>query len=117
MANKFNYKDKTFSVGDTLNVSLRVPEGDKFRIQNFTGLLIAIKGREAGKTFTVRKIAANSIGVERIIPVQSPEIDDITLKAAGHTRRSKLYYLRDRVGRSALRVKTPKAKAIAQKNA
>lgn len=108
MANAFTYNEQVFTVGDTINVSLRVKEDeDKVRLQNFTGLLIAIKGREANKSFTIRKIGANGIGVEKIIPVLSPEIEEITLKSRGNVRRSKLYYLRDRIGRSALRVKTP----------
>ena len=108
MANQFTYKDTTFGVGDTLNVTIKVVEGDKTRKQVFTGLLIAIKGRGDNKSFTVRKIASHSVGVEKIFPVLSPDILSITLKSKGKVRRSKLYYLRDRKGREALRVKSIK---------
>ena len=108
MANQFTYKDTTFGVGDTLNVTIKVVEGDKTRKQVFTGLLIAIKGKGDNKSFTVRKIASHSVGVEKIFPVLSPDILSITLKSKGKVRRSKLYYLRDRKGREALRVKSVK---------
>lgn len=109
MANQLAYKDQIFTVGDTLNVSVRVKEGDKSRLQLFTGLLIAVKGREENKSFTVRKIGAHGIGVERIFPVMSPDIDSITRKAAGTASRAKLFYLRNRSGREALRVKSVEA--------
>lgn len=108
MANQFTYKDTTFGVGDTLNVTIKVIEGDKTRKQVFTGLLIAIKGKGDNKSFTVRKIASHSVGVEKIFPVLSPDIMSITLKSKGKVRRSKLYYLRGRKGREALRVKSVK---------
>lgn len=104
MANQLTYKDKTFSIGDMLNVSLKVKEGEKTRLQVFTGLLIAIKGRSENKSFIVRKIGAHGIGVERILPLMSPDIDAITLKQPGTAKRSKLFYLRERTGREALRV-------------
>ena len=88
-----------------LNVSVKVKEGEKTRLQLFTGLLIATKGRSDNKSFIVRKIGAHGIGVERIFPVMSPDIDTITLKTAGTASRAKLYYLRDRTGREALRVR------------
>jgi len=108
MANQFTYKDKTFGVGDTLNVTIRVIEGDKTRNQVFTGLLIAIKNKGDNKSFTVRKIASHSVGVEKIFPIKSPDILSITLKSKGIVRRSKLYYLRGRKGRESLRVKSVK---------
>lgn len=107
MANQCTYNQQTFSVGDTINVSLKITEGDKTRIQVFTGLLIAVKGRDVNRSITVRKIAANNIGVERILPLNSPDIESISLKSKGRVRRAKLYYLRQRIGRSALRVKSP----------
>ena len=108
MANQFTYKDSTFCIGDTLNVTIKVVEGDKTRNQVFTGLLIAIKNKGDNKSFTVRKIASHSVGVEKIFPVLSPDIISITLKSKGKVRRSKLYYLRDRKGKEALRVKSIK---------
>jgi large subunit ribosomal protein L19 len=111
MANQFTYKDQVFSVGDTLNVTIKVVEGDKTRNQVFTGLLIAIKNKGDNKSFTVRKIAIHGIGVEKIFPIMSPDIISITLKSRGLVRRSKLYYLRDRKGKEALRVKSVKQEA------
>ncbi|MFC1653471.1 50S ribosomal protein L19 [Patescibacteria group bacterium] len=108
MANSFKYKEETFGVGDTINVIIKVQEGEKTRQQTFTGLLIAIKGRQENTSFTVRKIGTHGVGVEKIFPVLSPDITNITLKARGKVRRSKLYYLRQRTGREALRVKAVK---------
>jgi len=85
-------------VGDTVDVHYRIVEGDKERIQVFTGVVIAIKGRGASKTITVRRIVANE-GVERIFPMHSPKVAQIEVKRRGHVRRAKLYYLRDRVGK------------------
>lgn len=114
MANVFTYKDQNFHTGDTVAVQMNVWEGDKSRIQTFEGLIIKINGQGASKSFTVRKIGANAVGVERILPLGSPNIADIIKKAEGKVRRAKLYYLRDRVGKRALKVKvkdnrTPKA--------
>ncbi len=90
-----------FEVGDTIAVHLRVKEGDKERIQVFQGDVIAIKHTGASSSFTVRKIGAHSISVERIIPFHSPIIKDIKVVKRGDVRRAKLYYIRDRVGKSA----------------
>ncbi|PWU22671.1 50S ribosomal protein L19 [Candidatus Cerribacteria bacterium 'Amazon FNV 2010 28 9'] len=105
MAKYLDFKNKQFSVGDTVRVHFNVKDGDKTRIQIFEGILIAIANREAGKTFTVRKIAASGIGVEKIVPVGSPVIADIEMVTQGDVRRGKLYYLRGRVGKGASRVK------------
>jgi large subunit ribosomal protein L19 len=107
MSNSFTYKNLQLTVGDRIAVHQKIEEEGKIRTQVFEGILIATKGREDNRTFIVRKIAVNNIGVERIFPVLSPLIDDITLKSKGHTRRAKLYYLRGRSGRKALRVKGP----------
>lgn len=90
-----------FGVGDTVAVSLRIKEGDKERIQLFQGDVIAIKRNGSSSTFTVRKIGAHSIAVERILPFNSPLIKDIKVVKHGDVRRAKLYYVRDRVGKSA----------------
>lgn len=88
-----------FSVGDTLNVHVRIIEGDKERVQVFQGVLIGEKGRGINRTITVRRIVANE-GVERIFPVNSPRIAQIEVVRRSDARRSKLYYLRNRVGKS-----------------
>ena len=90
----------TFHPGDTLNVHVKVIEGTKSRIQVFKGDVIRISGEGANKRFTVRKIS-NGIGVERIFPMNSPFIDSIEVHRIGHVRRAKLYYLRNRRGKSA----------------
>jgi large subunit ribosomal protein L19 len=94
-----------FRVGDTIDVGFKIQEGEKYRIQHFAGVVIAMKGKETSRTFTVRKIGANQIGVERIFPLYSPLIDSIKIVKAGKARRAKLYYLRSRTGKKALKVK------------
>ena len=108
MANSIDFKGKTLTVGDRIIVNQIIKEDEKSRIQVFEGLLMSIKGRDINKTILVRKIASGSIGVERIIPLESPNISSIEVKSHGNVRRSKLTYLRKRVGRSALRVKESK---------
>lgn len=89
-----------FRAGDTVVVDYRITEGDKSRIQQFRGDVIQIKGEGLTKTFTVRKIS-NGVGVERIFPLASPAIDKLTIVKHGKVRRSRLFYLRDRVGKKA----------------
>lgn len=86
--------------GATVKVDVRIKEGDKSRIQVFEGIVIRIQGSGIGRTFTVRKIS-NGVGVERTFPVHSPIIDKITVTRYGKVRRARLYYLRDRSGKSA----------------
>ncbi len=93
-----------FNVGDTVKVHTRVVEGGKERIQLFQGLCIARKGSGVNKAFTVRKISYGE-GVERVFPVHTPRIAKIEVVARGKVRRAKLNYLRERVGKSALKVK------------
>lgn len=90
-----------FKAGDTVRVSVEIKEGNKKRIQDFEGVCISIKGTGTGKTFTIRKIGANNIGVERIFPMYSDSIKGIKVVRRGHVRRAKLYYLRDRKGKAA----------------
>jgi large subunit ribosomal protein L19 len=90
-----------FRAGDTLKVAVTIKEGDKTRIQNFEGVCIARRGTGTGETFIVRKIGANSVGVERIFPIYSDSIDSITVLRRGRVRRAKLFYLRERKGKSA----------------
>ena len=91
--------DVNFSIGDTLNIHYRIIEGEKQRIQVFQGVLIAARGRGVNSMITVRRIVANE-GVERIFPLHSPRIAKIEIVRRGDARRAKLYYLRDRVGKS-----------------
>ena len=105
MAKYFSYQDIQISTGDTVRVHQEISEGDKKRVQIFEGLVIAIKNRGQGQSFTVRKIASNGIGVEKIYPIHMPSIKKIEVKSKGKVSRSKLYYLRDRVGKQASKVK------------
>jgi len=92
-------KPPQFEVGDIVDVHQRIVEGDKERIQVFSGTVIMRKGAGINETFTVRRIVNNE-GVERIFPVNSPFIANITVKRSGERRRAKLFYLRDRVGKA-----------------
>jgi large subunit ribosomal protein L19 len=96
-----------FVAGDTVNVHYRVREGEKERIQQYVGVVINERGSGANKTFTVRKMSSN-VGVERIFPLYSPFIAKIEVKKRGSVRRSKLFYIRERTGKSA-RIKEKKA--------
>lgn len=100
--NKTQKKEKLPEIkpGDTIRVFQRIKEGDKERTQAFEGILIAHKhGTEPGATITVRKISFG-VGVERIYPLHSPTVEKIELVSRGKSRRAKLYYLRERIGRS-----------------
>jgi len=88
-----------FEIGDTVDVRCSIKEGDKVRVQVFTGTVIARKGRGINETFTVRRIVDNE-GVERIFPLNSPNVLDIRPVRSGKTRRAKLYYLRKRTGKA-----------------
>lgn len=97
--------EQNMHVGDTVRVHNKVVEGVKTRIQVFEGILIRVRGRDVNKTFTVRKIGAGGIGVERTWPLDSSSISKIEIKKkATKVRRSKLYYLRDLTGKNAVRV-------------
>lgn len=89
-----------FEPGDTVNVHLRVVEGDKERIQQYEGVVLQRRGSGSSETFTVRKISSG-IGVERIFPLHSPRIAKIDVVRRGRVRRSKLFYLRERAGKAA----------------
>lgn len=88
-----------FRVGDTVDVATRIVEGEKERIQVFSGTVIARQGAGINEMFTVRRIVNNE-GVERVYPVRSPFIASITVKRSGESRRAKLFYLRKRVGKA-----------------
>ncbi|HDH53871.1 MAG TPA: 50S ribosomal protein L19 [Nitrospirae bacterium] len=89
-----------FRVGDTISVSMRIKEGEKERVQTFTGICIARKGSGTRETFMVRKISYG-IGVEKIFPLLSPLIEQIKVVRQGDVRRAKLYYLRGKKGKAA----------------
>lgn len=89
-----------FRAGDTVRVGVRVVEGERTRVQNFEGVVIARSNRGMGSNFTVRKISFGE-GVERVFPLYSPNIDSITVVRRGIVRRAKLYYLRGRTGKRA----------------
>jgi large subunit ribosomal protein L19 len=93
-----------FRPGDTLRVHLRIREGDKERVQVFEGVCIGRRGSGANETFTVRK-TSYGVGVERVFPVHSPRVEKIEVASIGRVRRAKLYYLRERAGKSA-RIRT-----------
>jgi len=104
-----------FSPGDTIVVNVKVSEGERTRVQAYEGVCIARSGGGLQESFTVRKISYGE-GVERVFPVYSPVIDSIKVVRRGKVRRAKLYYLRDRRGKSARiaeRVEAPSAKAAA----
>lgn len=89
-----------FRVGDTVKVMVKVVEGSKERLQAFEGTVIARRGGSVNETFTVRRLASG-VGVERTFPIHSPRVDSITVIRKGDVRRAKLYYLRERTGKSA----------------
>ena len=90
-----------FRAGDTVRVAVNIKEGEKTRVQNFEGVCISIRGEGTGKTFIVRKIGANNVGVERIFPLYSDSIESIEVLRRGRVRRAKLYYLRNLRGKAA----------------
>jgi len=111
MSQYCNYADQRITTGDTIRVHQEIQEAgdEKARVQIFEGIVIAIKNSGTGKSITVRKMAANGIGVEKIYPLAMPAIKKIEVKRQGQTRRSKLYYLRERVGKAATRIKEKSA--------
>ena len=91
----------SFKAGDTINVHVKIKEGNKERIQQFQGVVIQRRGKSSnGETFTVRKVS-NGIGVERIFPIISPVVDKIEVLKKGKVRRAKLYYMKGRQGKAA----------------
>lgn len=90
-------------VGDSVKLYIKIKEGNKERVQMFQGVVIAMKGKGAETTITVRKISYG-IGVEKVIPLYSPVLDKVEIVKRGTVRRSKLYFLRGRIGRRALKI-------------
>lgn len=93
-----------FKPGDTVRVHVKITEGDKTRVQPFEGVVIGRRGRAVQETFTVRKVSFG-IGVERIFPLHSPVIESLEVVRPGRVRRAKLYYLRGKKGKKAVRIK------------
>ncbi len=89
-----------FNIGDTVRVGVRIREGKNERVQMFEGTVIAIKGSGISKTFTVRRVSYG-VGIERVFPMHSANVDSVKVIRKGKVRRAKLYYLRDRVGKAA----------------
>ena len=108
--------ESEFNIGDTIRVHTRIVEGEKERIQVFTGTVIARKGGGAAETFTVHRVAYGE-GMERVFPLHSPRIAKIEVVKEGHVRRSKLYYLRGTSGKAAKvkgRVRSRRAPGVAE---
>jgi large subunit ribosomal protein L19 len=110
---QFRKERADFGVGDSVRVHTKVVEGDKERIQIFSGVVIGKRGRGLNETFTVRRISYGE-GVERVFPLHSPRVDKIEVERKGHVRRAKLTYLRKRLGKGATLVKEKGAKAEAE---
>ena len=89
-----------FGIGDTVKVHVKIKEGDRERIQIFEGTVISRRGAGISESFTVRRVSYG-VGVERVFPIHSPHVEKVEVVRRGKVRRSKLYYLRDRVGKSA----------------
>lgn len=100
---KFDFK--SFNPGDTVRVYYKIIEGDKTRIQPFQGIVISKRGAGMSQTFMMRRVGTDGIGVERIFPFHSPNITKMEVVRKGRTRRAKLYYLREKKGRAATKVK------------
>jgi large subunit ribosomal protein L19 len=117
---QFRKDDAKFNVGDSVRVHTKVVEGDKERIQIFSGVVIGKRGGGLNETFTVRRISYGE-GVERVFPLNSPRVDKIEVERHGEVRRAKLTYLRQRIGKGATLVKekelikAPKTVAAAAK--
>jgi len=105
---QFRKDDAKFNVGDTVRVHTKVVEGDKERIQIFTGIVMGKRGTGLNETFCVRRISYGE-GVERIFPLHSPRVDKIEVERHGDVRRAKLTYLRKRIGKGATLVKEKEA--------
>lgn len=107
MANSAVHNHTSFHVGDTVRVHQSIKEGDKSRIQIFEGVVIAIHAQD-DPTFVVRKIATGAIGVEKIFPLHAPVVVKVEVKKTSYSRRAKLYFLRNLVGRAATKIRESK---------
>ena len=103
ITNKLNTPNElpSFQAGDTISVHFKIKEGEKERVHVFQGVVLQRVGTSATETFTIRKIASGSVGVERIFPIGSPLIDKIEVNKRGKVRRARIFYLRERTGKAA----------------
>ena len=99
-AEHFREDIPAFKAGDTVNVHVKISEGDKERVQQFKGVCIQRRGEGSTETFTVRKISGG-VGVERIFPLHSPSVEKVEVTRRGRVRRARLFYLRDKIGKQA----------------
>lgn len=100
------YKDRPdVNVGDTVNLHLKITEGNKERTQIFRGIVLSIRGVGLSRNIVVRKISSG-IGVEKIVPLHSPSLEKITILKRGDIKKAKLYYMRERVGKKAMKIKS-----------
>ncbi len=111
-SDQFRKEPAVFAVGDTVRVHTKVIEGDKERIQVFSGVVIGRRGRGLNEMFTVRRISYGE-GVERVFPIHSPRVEKVEVERKGRTRRAKLTYLRKRLGKGATLVKEREARGSA----
>lgn len=118
MALKVLHKNTKFGVGDTIQVTQNIVEGKKSRKQTFEGIVIGIKGKGVGKTFTLRKIGSGQIGIEKIYPLAAPTIETVKVVREGikGVRRSKLYYLREKSRRESEKIYSRSSKKIIDNN-
>jgi len=118
MALRIKHKEIDFGVGDRIKVSQKVKEGEKYRLQVFDGMVIAIKGEGENKSFTVRRIGAQQIGIERIYPLISPSIDKIEVVRTGTegVKRAKLYYIRHKSKREIEKIYSRSKNQVINKN-
>lgn len=100
VASSLKAETPKFNIGDTIKVGVNIREGEKERVQMFEGTVIAKKGSGVAETFTVRRVSYG-VGVERVFPIHSPNVVSVEIIRHGRVRRSKLYYLRDRVGKAS----------------
>lgn len=104
MAIKLKFKDTEFGVGDKVRVVQSLKEGGKERYQYFDGIVIAIRGSKNGKSFAVRRIGAQQVGIEKIFPIENPNLKEIKVIKKGNVRRAKLYYIRNKSRRYINRI-------------
>lgn len=128
MALQALHKDNQFNIGDRVRIHQLLKEDNKTRTQVFEGTVIAIRGEGQNKMFTVRRIGAMGIGIERIFPLFSPFVEAVEVRARGHVRRAKLYYIREKTSREIAEItkrrtvgpvksNKPKVKALSRKRA